>query len=28
VVEDIVDSGLTLSWLLRNLSPGSRPRSR
>ena len=28
VVEDIIDSGLTLSWLLKNLRPASRPPSR
>ena len=28
IVEDIVDSGLTLSYLLRNLRRAHRPRSR
>ncbi len=28
VVEDIIDSGLTLSYLMRNLVRGSPPRSR
>ena len=28
IVEDIIDSGLTLSWLVSNLAPAARPRSR
>ena len=28
IVEDIVDSGLTLSYLLRTLGPATRPRWR
>ena len=28
IVEDIIDSGLTLSWLLANLKSAVRPRSR
>jgi hypoxanthine phosphoribosyltransferase len=28
VVEDVIDSGLTLSWLLKNMTPAGRPRSR
>ena len=28
IVEDIIDSGLTLSWLLGTSAPATRPRSR